>query len=244
MGFDDSTAVNILSGEDLAFLYAPDTEGIDNGSLNSVTWSDDGQRLYAGGQFDDGSGISPIVRWENTGRGSRAMLPASTSTIMDLRALSKGGLVFGAADPMLGVLDSDGDKLLSRPPDTVDFRGRRTELSHNGAVVAFNFDTLLPDNRWAYHTARLHVDEGVLRFNPLALGSEIEQIQRGLVKQGYDPGPADGIAGSTHRGRHQSLSTRPWPDRRWPTHPQPQTPTRGGPSTISPHNGLTHQRLA
>ena len=123
------------------------------------------------------------------------MLPASTSTIMDLHALSQGGLVFGAQDPMFGVLDRDGDKIYSRLPDTVDFRSRRTEVSHNGAIVALDFRTLSSDNRWAYHTARLHVDEGVLHFDPSALGSEIEQIQRGLAKQGYDPGLADGVAG-------------------------------------------------
>ena len=33
VGFEDNTAVNILSGENLTFLYAPDTEGIDNGNL-------------------------------------------------------------------------------------------------------------------------------------------------------------------------------------------------------------------
>ena len=52
VGFDDSTKVNILSGDDLRFIYAPDTSQVDNGSLISVAWSTDGSRLYAAGRFN------------------------------------------------------------------------------------------------------------------------------------------------------------------------------------------------
>ncbi len=48
VGFQDSTNVNVLGGHDLAFLYAPDTTGINNGNLSSVAWSQDGNSLYAG----------------------------------------------------------------------------------------------------------------------------------------------------------------------------------------------------
>lgn len=48
VGFNDSTAVNVLSGQDLSLLYDLATQGVDN-ILNTVAWSQDGQTLYAGG---------------------------------------------------------------------------------------------------------------------------------------------------------------------------------------------------
>src|SRR5262249_1976125 len=60
VGFFDSTAVNVLSGEDLSFRYAPDTSELDryvsqrapeSSNLFTVAWSLDGSRLYAAGRF-------------------------------------------------------------------------------------------------------------------------------------------------------------------------------------------------
>uniref|UniRef100_UPI001C4DF3BB peptidoglycan-binding protein n=1 Tax=Candidatus Entotheonella palauensis TaxID=93172 RepID=UPI001C4DF3BB len=177
---------------------APDTEDMDNGSLSRVAWSDDGQWLYAGGEFNDSSGINLIVRWANAGHGLRTILPASANTITTLRALSQGGLVFSAADPMFGVFDRDRNKVLAQPPKTVDFRSRRTgnlRVSHHGSIVAFDFRTLSSDTRWAYHAARIHIDKGALHVDPPGMAGDIEQLQQALAKRGYDPGPIDGIAG-------------------------------------------------
>ena len=69
VGFRNTGAVNVLSGEDLSLLYAPDTASVDNGDVFAVAWSQDGQLLYAGGKYDDGSGISPILQWPQAGRG-------------------------------------------------------------------------------------------------------------------------------------------------------------------------------
>ena len=70
VGFNDTTAVNVLAGEDLSFRYAPDTSSVANGNLSTVAWSRDGQRLYAGGRYSDSSGIHPILQWSQAGRGS------------------------------------------------------------------------------------------------------------------------------------------------------------------------------
>jgi len=107
VGFNDSTAISVLSGEDLTFLYAADTSQIENGTLSSVAWSSDGQFLYGGGKYrraDDNT----VVRWSDSGRGTASVWAASHNTIMDLRALSGGRLLFGSADPTIGMLDSSG----------------------------------------------------------------------------------------------------------------------------------------
>ncbi|MDJ0861010.1 MAG: hypothetical protein QNJ82_02095 [Gammaproteobacteria bacterium] len=46
VGFDNTTAVNVLSDRDLALLYSPDTSEVDNGDVSSVAWSRDGRYLY------------------------------------------------------------------------------------------------------------------------------------------------------------------------------------------------------
>ena len=66
------------------------------GIYSRVAWSRDGQLLYAGGRYEDSSGIYPILQWSQAGRGPVTRLPAATDTIMDLRALADGRLVFGA----------------------------------------------------------------------------------------------------------------------------------------------------
>src|SRR3974377_333079 len=55
VGFEDSTTMNVLSGSDLSFLYAPDTARANNGNLGKVAWSADGRVLYAGGRVSDHS---------------------------------------------------------------------------------------------------------------------------------------------------------------------------------------------
>ena len=109
VGFDDSTKVNILSGDDLRFIYAPDTSQVDNGNLSKSL----GPQTGAGSTQPDVSIFenpiyNAIVVWPQAGRGTPQFWPASTDTIMDLRPLADGRLVFGAGDPAWGVLDSPG----------------------------------------------------------------------------------------------------------------------------------------
>lgn len=116
VGFYDSNAVNVLSGKDLSFLYAPATPSVDNGDLSTIAWSQDGQWLYAGGRYQDKSGSYSILKWPQAGWGAYTAWPAAMNTIMDIRALAHGQLVFGAADPAFGLLDSQGRKLLEQRP--------------------------------------------------------------------------------------------------------------------------------
>ncbi len=121
VGFYDSAQVMVVDGQDLHELFAADTQGIDNGDLSKIAWSADGQVLWAGGQYQQ-QGIRPLIRWSQGGRGTHRVLPAAQMTLMDLRALPDGGLLFGAADPLLGWLDAQEQiKVLSAMP-LADFR--------------------------------------------------------------------------------------------------------------------------
>ncbi|MCX7113210.1 MAG: caspase family protein [Proteobacteria bacterium] len=142
VGFNDTTAVNVLAGDTLELLYAPDTHGVSNGSLNTVAWSQDGQWLYAGGMYIDGSGYNAISRWAKAGRGDYSEGPAANNTIFHIHALSQNRLVFGTGYPMWGVLDATGRTLMVDTSFIVDHRHIRNNnllLAVRGDVVEFQF---------------------------------------------------------------------------------------------------------
>lgn len=143
VGFVDSTRVNVLSGDNLALLYSPNTQGVNNGILNTVAWSQDGRWLYAGGGYREG--ISrPILRWPQAGRGNYQTWSASSSTIMDIRALRDGGIVFGAGEPDFGRFNANGQKTLARQAEIADFRGVFEGgflLSEDGSTVQFGYES-------------------------------------------------------------------------------------------------------
>ncbi len=143
VGFSDTTAVNVLDGKDLTFLFAPDTEGVIR-SLDSVSWSADGRHLYAGGRSQklfDGIWNSPIRAWSAGGRGRYIDIPAAKDTIMDLQPRKGGGIFFGAADPAFGAFDGMGNALYTRNTVIGDYRENYAgfHVSPDGSVVRFAY---------------------------------------------------------------------------------------------------------
>jgi len=140
VGFNDSTAVDVLSASNLSHLYSPDTSGVDNGNLGRVSFSPDG-RLYAGGTYYK-SGQRPILSWENEGRGQRRELPGSPLNIMSILPLTSGGVAYGAADPAFGVLDKNGRRVLFQSAQIADYRAnwKGFRLSPDGKKVSFGYE--------------------------------------------------------------------------------------------------------
>ena len=137
VGCDDSRKVAVLSGMDLAPLYAP-PGGADAGSLFSVAWSPDGSALYAAGSYLSG-GRYQLRRWDDGGKGSYADLPASDGNIMGLVALADGAVAFAAAGPRIGLIAPDGTLLASRGQSVADYRDGRLLLSADGGSVGFGY---------------------------------------------------------------------------------------------------------
>jgi WD40 repeat protein len=89
VGFDDTKVVEVYDSTMLAKRFAPDTEGVNNGSFPQVAWSADGTRLYAGGQY--GNDNERIIRiWGRGGEGP-ALIPAF------FRACALAGISFATA---------------------------------------------------------------------------------------------------------------------------------------------------
>ena len=198
VGFDDSTAVNVLSAEDLSLLHAPDTSGVDNGDLSKVAWSRDGRTLFAGGRYNMQGDENGLVSWPDAGRGPPRERPVAKSTIMDLAPLADGRLAFGAADPAWGLLDAGGELIRGRGPAIADFRRRshQLRLSADGMTAELDLKVLAPDHRWREHVLRLDLTERRLTLDP---GDETETLQRRLRARGHDPGPIDGALGRRTR---------------------------------------------
>ncbi len=145
MGFADSPAVLVLSGKDLALRYRPDITGVD-AYLCSVEWGVDGRTLVAGGAWDV-DGMNPIRQWGMAGRGKPVDTPATSGTVMDLRALPGGGFLACATDPSWGVLKTaqrggpakPGFKALGRNP-TADYPQENFRISADASVVSFAFE--------------------------------------------------------------------------------------------------------
>lgn len=140
VGYVDSPAIDILSGNDLSWLARPDTSGMDNGNVASVAWSPDGEILYAGGSYDQG-GQCPLVMWPQGGSGPRAVYQSGlvANTVMDLATLPSGEVALGASDPAWAVLDDAGKPRLFHGPPMADFRDNLMEflLSADGSTVGF-----------------------------------------------------------------------------------------------------------
>lgn len=139
VGFFDSIKVDVLSGQDLAYLYSPDTAGIQGGVFSSLAWSSDGKSLYGGTR------IRPtfIRKWTSGGKGSYTDISAANNYgYTHLLPLNKGGIVFSAADPALGVIDATDKEILFKSSFTADFRANQDILliSRDGFQIGFSYE--------------------------------------------------------------------------------------------------------
>lgn len=162
-GFNDSTKVDVLSGEDLRHLYFPDTSGVDKGNLLSVSWSLDGRYLYAG----KGSWGPFIIRkWTDAGREGYKDLQASNDSILHILPLKDGSIAFGSADPAFGIFDKNDKRTLYKGPDIADYRNNPQGflISHDGKTVQFGYEL------WGRSPAWFSIPDRLLELGPIEKG--------------------------------------------------------------------------
>ena len=138
IGFADFTGVEIYETRTLKRLFAAGTSGISGGNLAAAAWSADGTRLFAGGEYHPDR-QSPVLIWQDEGRGQRSKAPLARSTIIHLLPCGSG-IAVGASDPALGLIAADGSKRVWREGVIADMenklRGAFT-LSADGSRVRF-----------------------------------------------------------------------------------------------------------
>ena len=104
----------------------------------AVAWSADGARLYAGGRYQ-ATAASPVMIWQDEGRGKRAEAPLAQNTIMQLLPCG-AGIAAGAADPAFGLIAADGGKRVWQEGVTADMRGKKRDafaIAADGRSVRF-----------------------------------------------------------------------------------------------------------
>lgn len=142
LGFNDLPNVNLLAADTLNILHAPNVEGIKTGNLSQVSWSADGRTLYASGTVKSADGKFLIRAWSQGGRGAfRDVVVPVNNTIMHIRTLASGGVVFGSADPTWGVFGVPGERPRLVKAATADFR-EGFHVSRDGLTVRFSFGML------------------------------------------------------------------------------------------------------
>ena len=141
VGFDGTTKVEVLAAHDLSPLPSPNTSGINNGDLSEVVWSNNGHWIYAGGLYNNGSG-RPIVKLPQAG-GQQRLLKASDDSVMTIKPLRDGGLLYASADPAIGRLNAAGQIIWRRTSGKLHFRGHQAQrsfkLSADGSRVWFHY---------------------------------------------------------------------------------------------------------
>ena len=139
IGYLDAPAIAVVSGRDLSLVHQPITDGLsDQVNFTSVVWSSDGAFLYAGGDFK-GTGLNPLYRWPDSGRGQPEQMPLMRNRITEIQQMADGRIAFAAEDPALGIVAPDGTLAAFRGPDIVNFSAARTDVhvSRDGAVIAY-----------------------------------------------------------------------------------------------------------
>jgi hypothetical protein len=141
VGFSDAMGVEIYRTSNLALSYVADTSGLQLGNLAHVAWSKTGGRLIGGGTHNRVSG-TPIVIWENGGRGKRSEPDIGNGTVMML-APCGDGMAATTADPSWAWLDAAGRITQGKLGGTIDMRsklGDAFQVSRDGAQVRFGMD--------------------------------------------------------------------------------------------------------
>jgi len=166
VGYENSAQVDVFTGNDLRYLYSPETAEASKGVFNVVSWSADAETLYAGGQYHQGH-LHPIRKWAKQGQGRWTDLPASSNTILRIVPLRNGGIAYGAADPAFGVFDERDTRRLFKAPETLDYRDThdRFLLSPDGTTVQFSYHRDQPSS------ARFSLLDRLLEQNPTTLSA-------------------------------------------------------------------------
>lgn len=182
VGFSHSEKVLVLSGQDLSHLYTPDTNDLKYNAIAAVAWSADGTTLFGGGSLH-ANGIYMIRAWAEAGRGKTKDIPAASHVVMHIIPLRDGGVVYGAGDPLIGLVDAKFNRKLfmGRAIASYGHGQRDFLLSSDGSTVQFNYG---PPNR---HLGRFSITGHKLEDGAVeAEGLLPPKTEAGGFKFGYE----------------------------------------------------------
>lgn len=162
VGYDLTPTVEVFEvrKDSIEYSFSPSISGVNNGDLSKVTWSSDGQFLYAGGMAQRNGYF--IRKWSNGGQGDYRDLPASWNTIMHVIPLKEGGIAYSTHDPSFGILDAEDRRVIYKIPDTPDYRDAQDNflVSEDGKRVQFGYLQFGKDQgQFSIPDRRIYLDE-------------------------------------------------------------------------------------
>ncbi|WP_338844845.1 caspase family protein [Massilia sp. W12] len=162
VGYSDSRQVDVLDGDSLEKLYAPDVSGVDNGNLGRVAFSADGRSLVATGSWKK-DGKTMLRLWAEGGRGAYSDLAVSENTVMDIQPLPQTGWLLAASDPAWGVLQ-ESMQTKSRASIANLFGNRNAALlvDETGRSLSFGFAGMGREP-WQFDMAQRKLSPGQLK---------------------------------------------------------------------------------
>jgi WD40 repeat protein len=139
VGFADRAAVDVYDPKTLSWSFTvqqPDVS--ESGGLSAVTWTANGDSMFAAGTVERG-GDYLIRVWDERGRGVPRDIEGSPDAIMQLLPCGEG-VVVAAATPAFGLLRADGSRQFWRGSIGADMRdklGLNFLISSDGRRVRF-----------------------------------------------------------------------------------------------------------
>ncbi len=140
VSYSDTASVSILSAKTMARLASADTADLKGWNFFGIAWSRDGQTLVGTMAQPYFHGPTPnlLRQFQVDGRRKGEDIAVSDNTTMDIRRCGDG-FVFGAQDPLFGLLSAEGVKTILQAPRTVDmlYKTGSIYLSANAGAVRF-----------------------------------------------------------------------------------------------------------
>ncbi len=143
VGHDDAMAVELYDADTLALQHTGDTKGLPTSkNLSSVTWSPDGQRLWAGGTYSVDSKRQMRV-WGDVGRGPPNDYPTGSENTIREVTTCKDWIGYVASDPGFGRMSLSGSSINWIGSGQVDMRNKLADaftVSPDGLRVRFGLN--------------------------------------------------------------------------------------------------------
>jgi len=187
VSFYDAMAVDVLSGNNLSFLYALETPLQEGANLLAALWSLDGQTICAGGTYYSAA-VTSVLCWGEAGKGKSSAFAVAGNTITNVQALHDGAIVFCSADGRVGVLGRTGSVQWQTTLGVPDLRASGfPHVSADGNNVEVN-PLSFNDARWTSQQINFSVSDESLEFGGKAAVSLRPPATSGLAVEGWKEG--------------------------------------------------------
>ena len=138
VGAANLPVITVVDAADLRRAYAITAVSSSPEGLSAVAWAADGQRIYGAGTRRNSLGRFTLCVAQRQKSTCMSESPIAKNTVTGLVALGDGRVLYSAADPSWGSVDSAGQRVVAVSPELSDYRGMRRGfvLAPDGAAVA------------------------------------------------------------------------------------------------------------